>query len=119
MHHQLRQGPANRRGLLQPVAAGFSGHGFGIGPGAGKLMADMTGTESGVKSMAPAHACATLAPANAGNARATFRSPLVTVAGRIGGSSTRTASNGVGASRLQRAPAASSAKSSRPTRSRT
>jgi glycine/D-amino acid oxidase-like deaminating enzyme len=31
------------------VATGFSGHGFGIGPGAGKAIAGMlTGTDSGI-----------------------------------------------------------------------
>ncbi|SAL58136.1 FAD dependent oxidoreductase [Caballeronia udeis] len=27
------------------IATGFSGHGFGIGPGAGKLMADMVAND--------------------------------------------------------------------------
>ena len=40
------------------IATGFSGHGFGIGPGAGKLMADIV---TGVTTPVVAHRSAVLA----------------------------------------------------------
>ena len=35
------------------IATGFSGHGFGIGPGAGRLMADMVAGDTPVVNPAP------------------------------------------------------------------
>ncbi|KYB45359.1 hypothetical protein AB664_08920 [Brucella anthropi] len=37
------------------VATGFSGHGFGIGPGAGRLVADMVSGETPVVDPSPFH----------------------------------------------------------------
>jgi glycine/D-amino acid oxidase-like deaminating enzyme len=35
------------------IASGFSGHGFGIGPGAGRLMADLVAGDAPVVDAAP------------------------------------------------------------------